>query len=92
MKLKSPKDEKRYKTYVADTEQLLCIMQSIPSKKAEPFEIWLAKVGCERIEEIIDSKLAIDRALDTYLKNEYMISPFTDNTYRANFVKGDFYI
>ncbi|MBQ8803047.1 MAG: hypothetical protein IJZ53_05400 [Tyzzerella sp.] len=71
LKLKSPKDGKRYKTDVADTEQLLRIIQSIPSKKAEPFKMWLAQVGRERIEETIDPELTIDRALDTYLKKGY---------------------
>ena len=71
LKLKSPKDGKRYKTDVADTEQLLRIIQSIPSKKAEPFKMWLAQVGRERMEETIDPVLAIDRALDTYMKKGY---------------------
>lgn len=71
LKLKSPKDGKRYLTDVADTEQLLRIIQSIPSPKAEPFKMWLAKVGRERIEETIDPELTIDRALDTYLKKGY---------------------
>ena len=71
LKLKSPKDGKRYKTDVADTEQLLRIIQSIPSPKAEPFKRWLAEVGKERIEETIDPELTIDRALETYLKNGY---------------------
>lgn len=71
LKLKSPKDGKRYKTDVADTEQLLRIIQSIPSPKAEPFKIWLAEVGRERIEETIDPELAIDRALETYQKKGY---------------------
>ena len=71
LKMKSPKDGKRYKTDVADTEQLLRIIQSIPSKKAEPFKAWLAMVGKERIEETIDPEQAIDRALDTYLKKGY---------------------
>ena len=64
-------DGKRYKTDVADTEQLLRIIQSIPSPKAEPFKAWLAMVGKERIEETIDPEQAIDRALDTYLKKGY---------------------
>ena len=64
-------DGKRYKTDVANTEQLLRIIQSIPSKKAEPFKAWLAMVGKERIEETIDPEQAIDRALDTYLKKGY---------------------
>ena len=71
LKMKSPKDGKRYKTDVADTEQLLRIIQSIPSKKAEPFKAWLAMVGRERIEETIDPEQAIDRALETYLKKGY---------------------
>ena len=71
LKLKSPKDGKRYKTDVADTEQLLRIIQSIPSPKAEPFKRWLAQVGRERIEETIDPELTIDRALETYLKKGY---------------------
>jgi len=68
LKMKSPKDGKRYLTDVADTEQLLRIIQSIPSPKAEPFKFWLAQVGRERIEETIDPEQAIDRALETYLK------------------------
>lgn len=71
LKLKSPKDGKHYKTDVADTEQLLRIIQSIPSPKAEPFKLWLAQVGRERIEETIDPEQAIDRALETYLKKGY---------------------
>lgn len=64
-------DGKRYKTDVANTEQLLRIIQSIPSPKAEPFKAWLAMVGKERIEETVDPEQAIDRALDTYLKKGY---------------------
>ena len=64
-------DGKRYLTDVADTEQLLRIIQSIPSPKAEPFKLWLAQVGRERIEETIDPEQAIDRALETYLKKGY---------------------
>lgn len=71
LKLKSPKDGKRYLTDVATTEQLLRIIQSIPSPKAEPFKLWLAEVGRERIEETIDPELTIDRALETYLKKGY---------------------
>lgn len=71
LKMKSPKDGKRYKTDVATTEQLLRIIQSIPSKKAEPFKMWLAQVGRERIEEIIDPELTIERALATYAKKGY---------------------
>lgn len=64
-------DGKRYKTDVADTEQLLRIVQSISSPKAEPFKLWLAQVGRERIEETIDPELTIERALETYLKKGY---------------------
>ena len=64
-------DGKRYNTDVADTEQLLRIIQSIPSPKAEPFKLWLAQVGRERMEETIDPELTIDRALETYLKKGY---------------------
>ena len=60
LKMKSS-DGKYYKTDVADTEQLLRIIQSIPSPKAEPFKMWLAQVGRERIEETIDPELAMDR-------------------------------
>ena len=64
-------DGKRRMTDVADTEQLLRIIQSIPSKKAEPFKMWLAMIGRERIEEIIDPELTIERALDTYAQKGY---------------------
>ncbi|MHB9143023.1 MAG: BRO-N domain-containing protein, partial [Paludibacter sp.] len=64
-------DGKKRLTDVANTEQLLRIIQSVPSPKAEPFKLWLAKVGSERIDETIDPELAIDRALDTYLKKGY---------------------
>ena len=64
-------DGKRRLTDVADTEQLLRIIQSIPSPKAEPFKLWLAQVGRERIEETINPELTIDRALETYLKKGY---------------------
>ena len=60
------KDGRRRMTDVANTEQLLRLIQSIPSKKAEPFKMWLAQVGRERIEETIDPELSIDRALETY--------------------------
>ena len=64
-------DGKLYKTDVADTAQLLRIIQSVPSPKAEPFKMWLAQVGRERIEETIDPEQTIDRALETYLKKGY---------------------
>lgn len=64
-------DGKKRLTDVADTEQLLRIVQSVPSPKAEPFKLWLAQVGRERIEETIDPELTIERALETYLKKGY---------------------
>lgn len=69
--MQSPKDGKNYKTDVANTEQLLRLIQSIPSPKAEPFKMWLAEVGRERIDETIDPELTIERALETYLKKGY---------------------
>ena len=70
LKMTAP-DGKSRMTDVADTEQLLRLVQSIPSPKAEPFKLWLAQVGRERIEETIDPEQAIDRALETYLKKGY---------------------
>ena len=64
-------DGKKRLTDVANTEQLLRIIQSIPSKKAEPFKVWLAQVGRERIEETIDPELTIERALETYARLGY---------------------
>ena len=64
-------DGKMRMTDVADTEQLLRLIQSIPSPKAEPFKQWLAKVGSERIDETADPELAIERALETYFKKGY---------------------
>ena len=64
-------DGKRRKIQSANTEGLLRIIQSIPSPKAEPFKLWLARVGAERIEETVDPELAIDRAFETYLKKGY---------------------
>lgn len=73
LKMKSPDGKKRM-TDVADTEQLLRLIQSIPSPKAEPFKTWLAKVGYERIEETEDPELAFDRAMETYLKKGYSVN------------------
>ena len=70
LKMTAADGKKRF-TDVATTEQLLRIIQSIPSPKAEPFKLWLAEVGRERIEETIDPEQAIDRALETYLKKGY---------------------
>lgn len=71
LKMKSPKDGKMYKTDTADMQGIFRIIQSIPSPKAEPFKMWLAEVGKERVDEIIDPELTIDRALETYLKKGY---------------------
>ena len=71
LKMKSPKDGKMYKTDVADMHGILRIIQSVPSPKAEPFKMWLAEVGKERIDETIDPELTIDRALETYVKKSY---------------------
>ena len=70
LKMPAP-DGKMRLTDVADTEQLLRFIQSVPSPKAEPFKMWLAKVGNERIEETEDPELAFDRAMETYLKKGY---------------------
>ncbi len=70
LKLESS-DGKKYKTDVADIQGLFRIIQSIPSPKAEPFKMWLAEVGKERVDEIIDPELTIDRALQTYLQKGY---------------------
>jgi hypothetical protein len=64
-------DGKRYKTDVADTEQLFRLIQSIPSPKVEPFKLWLAKIGRERLDEIEDPELGIDRLMETYLRKGY---------------------
>lgn len=73
LKLKSPKDGKRYATDVATIQQLFRIIQSVPSPKAEPIKVWLAQVGRERIEETIDPEQAIDRALETYQRKGYSL-------------------
>ena len=70
LKMKSS-DGKSYLTDVLDTENILRLIQSIPSPKAEPFKLWLAKIGYERIEETEDPEIAIDRAMKTYLKKGY---------------------
>lgn len=70
--LKMPSsDGKNYKTDVADTEQLFRLIQSIPSPKAEPFKLWLAQVGRERLDEMQDPELTIDRVLEQYLRLGY---------------------
>ena len=64
-------DGKRYLTDVADTEQILCLIQSIPSRKAEPFKMWLAQVGNERLDETVDPELSINRAIQNYRRLGY---------------------
>lgn len=71
LKMKSHKDGKFYKTDAADTEQLLRLIQSIPSKKAEPFKLWLAQVGSERLDEMVDPEIAIERAVSYYKQKGY---------------------
>jgi hypothetical protein len=70
LKMKA-KDGKMRKTDVADTEQLFRLIQSVPSPKAEPFKLWIAKVARERVDEIEDPELGIDRLMETYLKKGY---------------------
>jgi hypothetical protein len=73
LKMEAP-DGKQRLTDVADTEQLLRLIQSIPSPKAEPFKVWLAKTGYERIEEIQDPEKSIDRAMENYLGSAQQLS------------------
>ena len=70
LKMLAP-DGKMRLTDVADTEQILRLIQSIPSKKAEPFKLWLARVGMERIDETVDPELSIDRAIQNYRRLGY---------------------
>jgi len=70
LKMLAP-DGKMRLTDVADTEQVLRLIQSIPSKKAEPFKMWLARVGSERIDETVDPELSIDRAIQSYRRLGY---------------------
>ena len=74
-------------TDVATTEQLLRIIQSIPSPKAEPFKLWLAEVGRERIEETIDPELTIERALETYLKKGYTANGLTSGCRQSRYAR-----
>ena len=71
LKMEPPTDGKMYRTDVADMQGVFRIIQSVPSPKAEPFKMWLAEVGKERIDETVDPELTIDRALETYLKKGY---------------------
>lgn len=71
LKMRSPKDDKLYKTDAATTEQILRLVQSIPSPKAEPFKLWLAQVGKDRIDEVFDPELVIERAISYYRRKGY---------------------
>ena len=71
LKLKSQKDGKSYLTDVLDTKGILRLIESVPSPKAEPFKAWLANLGSERIDEVFDPEIAIDRAVDYYRKRGY---------------------
>lgn len=71
LKMKSPKDGKFYNTDVLDTKGILRLIESVPSPKAEPFKLWLAKIGSERIDEVFDPEIAIKRAIDYYRNRGY---------------------
>jgi hypothetical protein len=71
LKIKSQKDGKNYLTDTLDTKGILRLIESIPSKKAEPFKLWLAQMGKERIDEVFDPELAINRAVNYYRNKEY---------------------
>ena len=78
LKLEAP-DRKMRLTDAADIQGIFRLIQSIPSPKAEPFKMWLAEIGKERIDEIIDPELTIDRALETYLKKDYKLFKLEKN-------------
>ncbi len=71
LKMVSPKDGKRYKTDVASTEQLFRLIQSIPSKKAEPFKLWMAQVAKQRLDQMADPELTIQQAIDDWRRKGY---------------------
>ena len=71
LKMKSKKDGKMYLTDVLDTEGIFRLIESIPSKKAEPFKMWLASLGKERIDEVFDPEIAVNRAVEYYRKRGY---------------------
>lgn len=71
LKMRSAKDGKLYRTDAGTTEQILRLIQSIPSPKAEPFKLWLARVGKERMDEVFDPELAIERAIEFYRRKGY---------------------
>ena len=86
LKLESS-DGKKYNTDVADMQGIFRIIQSIPSPKAEPFKMWLAEVGKERIDEIIDPELTIDRALEIYAKKVILKNGLTKDCRQYKFEK-----
>ncbi len=71
LKMKSTKDSKNYLTDTLDTKGILRLIESIPSKKAEPFKLWLANLGSERIDEVFDPEIAVNRAVEYYRKKGY---------------------
>ena len=71
LKMKSSKDGKMYKTDTLDTEGIFRLIESVPSSKAEPFKIWLASLGKERIDEVFDPEIAVNRAVEYYRKRGY---------------------
>ena len=71
LKMKSPKDGKMYKTDTLDTTDIFRLIESIPSKKAEPFKLWLANLGKERVDEVFDPEIAVNRAIEYYRKRGY---------------------
>lgn len=79
-------DGKKYKTDCANTQGILRIIQSIPSPKAEPFKLWLAKIGKERIDEIENPELAIDRAKSLYEKNGLILLNACSNIFIDRFL------
>ena len=73
LKLKSSKDAKMYKTDTLDTEGVLRLIESVPSPKAEPFKVWLAKLGRQKVDEVFDPSKGIDEMIDFYLKKGYTL-------------------
>jgi len=73
LKMKSSKDGKMYKTDTLDTEGIFRLIESVPSKKAEPFKLWLAKLGRQKIDEVFDPSKGIDQMIDFYLKKGYSL-------------------
>ena len=71
LKIKSKKDGKNYLTDTLDTKGILRLIESVPSSKAEPFKLWLAQMGKERIDEVFDPELAVNRAVDYYRAKGY---------------------